>query len=174
MSPRLRDGSKMVLAALLAAVSLGMLGCSAAAPAVPAAERAGLQPQYGGTLYLAARNGVGLLDPFKENTPVWVMNIETDKLIVKAPQQIKDDIDKHLGREIVPFISFVVSCSSRRRVLDPKSSKKELQTIAKMVKQPLFGFCSFGEIGARPAETCHYNHLCTNIFNLYTELLTDL
>ena len=120
------------------------------------------------------KDDLSYIAPFKENTPVWVMNIERDKLIVKAPQQIKDDIDKHLGREIVPFVSFVVSCSSRRRVLDPRSSKKELQTIAKMSKLPLFGFCSFGEIGARPAETCHYNHLCTNIFNLYTELLTDL
>ena len=120
------------------------------------------------------KDDLSYIAPFKENTPVWVMNIEADKLIVKAPQQIQQDIDEHLGRKIRPFSTFVVSCASRRRVLDPKSSKRELETIAKMSKGPLWGFCSFGEIGARPAETCHYNHLCTNLFNFYSELLTNL
>ena len=92
----------------------------------------------------------------------------------KAPEQIKKDIKQHLGKALTPLHTFVVSCSSRRRILDSKSSKKELQTIAKMSKLPLVGFCSFGEIGSRPAETCHYNHLCTNLFNLYNEILPDL
>src|SRR3989338_7999784 len=119
-------------------------------------------------------NDLSYIAPFRENTPVWVMNIEANKLIVKAPEQIKKDIKQHLGKALTPLHTFVVSCSSRRRILDSKSSKKELQTIAKMSKLPLVGFCSFGEIGSRPAETCHYNHLCTNLFNLYNEILPDL
>lgn len=112
--------------------------------------------------------------PFKENTPVWVMSIEKNERLAKAPDQIMDDINSHLGKSLSPYLTFLVSCSSRRRVLDPKVYKEELGKVARIPQVPLFGFCSFGEIGARPAEMCHFNHLCTNMFNLYDELLTKL
>jgi|GEM_PF-1932073 len=117
---------------------------------------------------------LGYIAPFKENTPVWVMNIEKNENILKTPERIKSDIKKHLGKDMKPYFTFIASCSSRRRVIGQPKLKKELQKIAKVPEAPLFGFCSFGEIGARPAETCHFNHLCNNVFNFYKELLTDL
>src|SRR3989344_3239707 len=93
--------------------------------------------------------------PFKENTPVFVMNLENNKQLMQSNKELQGDIQKHLGQKITPLLSFVVSCSSRRRVLDQKSSRKEPKELNLLSQTPIVGFCSFGEIGSKPAESCH-------------------
>lgn len=117
--------------------------------------------------------GLAYIAPFKQNTPIFVMNLENNKQLLQANTELLSDVQKHLKQQKKnPALSFVVSCSSRRRVLDQKSSKKELEELNKLSGSTLFGFCSFGEIGSKPAEACHFHHLCTNVFNIYGELLS--
>jgi hypothetical protein len=116
--------------------------------------------------------GLAYIAPFKENTPVYVMDLENNKELLQANKELLSDVESHVRRKESPALSFVVSCSSRRRVLDPKSSKRELKELNKLSPNPIFGFASFGEIGSKPAEACHYHHLCTNVFNLYDRLLS--
>ncbi len=65
---------RLIFPALIAAATVAAAGCAAPQPPAPAPEQAGRDPQHGGTFYLAARNGVALLDPFKENTPGGAQN----------------------------------------------------------------------------------------------------
>jgi hypothetical protein len=116
--------------------------------------------------------GLAYIAPFKPNTPIFVMNLENNKELMKANKELLNDVKKHAKEKSNPLASFVVSCSSRRRVLDPKSSRKELQQLNKLSQSPIFGFASFGEIGSKPAEACHFHHLCTNVFNMYNKLLS--
>ena len=125
--------------------------------------RAGGVPFEGDLSYIA---------PFKENTPVFVMNLENNKQLLQSNKELLGDIQKHLVIQEKPGFSFVVSCSSRRRVLDKKSSLKELKELNSLSKTPIVGFCSFGEIGSKPAESCHYHHLCNNVFNIYDQLMS--
>jgi len=100
------------------------------------------------------------------------MNLEDNKQLLQANKEIVSDVKKHLNIKEEPAFRFLVSCSSRRRVLDKKSYNQELKQLNNISKSPLFGFCSFGEIGSKPAETCHFHHLCTNVFNIYNKLLS--
>jgi hypothetical protein len=120
------------------------------------------------------KDHLSYIAPFKENTPVWVMNIENNKKVIQAPERISKDIENHLKKKLTPQLSFLVSCSSRRRVLDPADYKKEIEKLGKMSPTPIFGFCSFGEIGSKPAQQAHFHHLCTNLFNFYNEMLSEL
>lgn len=116
--------------------------------------------------------GLAYIAPLKENTPIYIMNVEDNKALLQSNKEILSDMEQHLNEKMKPSMSFVVSCSSRRRILDPVSSKKELTELNKLSETPLFGFCSFGEIGSKPAETCHFHHLCTDVFNVYNKLLS--
>jgi hypothetical protein len=116
--------------------------------------------------------GLAYIAPFKENTPVYVMDLENNKSLLQANKELLSDVKNQVRSKESPGLSFVVSCSSRRRVLDPKSSKKELVELNKLSNSANFGFASFGEIGSKPAEACHYHHLCTNVFNIYDRLLS--
>lgn len=116
--------------------------------------------------------GLAYIAPLKENTPIYIMNVEDNKQLLQSNKEILADMEQHLNGKMKPALSFVVSCSSRRRVLDPVSSKKELTELNKLSETPIFGFCSFGEIGSKPAETCHFHHLCTDVFNVYNKLLS--
>ena len=111
--------------------------------------------------------------PLKVNTPIFLMNLEDNKRLLQANKEVLDDIHRHLQKSLRPEISFIVSCSSRRRVLDPKSSHKELGELNRLAATPSFGFCSFGEIGSKPAGASHYHHLCTNLFNFYDVLMSQ-
>ena len=102
--------------------------------------------------------GLAYIAPLKENTPIYIMNLENNKLLLQSNKELLADMEQHLNGKMTPAMSFVVSCSSRRRVLDPVSSKKELTELNKLSDTPIFGFCSFGEIGSKPAETCHFHH----------------
>ncbi len=113
--------------------------------------------------------------PFKANTPVFLMNVEGDEKLLAANKDIKESIEHHLKKKnLCPAFSFLASCSSRRRILSKEAYKKELAELAKTCDAPLFGFASFGEIGSRPAEACHFNHLCSNILNIYEILLPEI
>src|SRR3989344_3262806 len=111
--------------------------------------------------------------PLKVNTPIFLMNLEDNKRLLQANKEVLDDIHRHLQKSLRPEISFIVSCSSRRRVLDPKSSHKELGELNRLAATPSFGFCSFGEIGSKPAGASHYHPLCTNLFNFYDTLMSQ-
>ena len=100
------------------------------------------------------------------------MNVADNKLIKPTDKEINEDVIKHLEKKMKPAFSFLVSCSSRRRVLNPSSYAKEIKGVSKSSGGPLFGFCSFGEIGSKPAEACHFHHLCNNVFNVYNKLLS--
>jgi hypothetical protein len=116
--------------------------------------------------------GLAYIAPFTRNTPIFVMNLEDNKQLMQANKELSSDLSKHVKIKEEPAFRFLVSCSSRRRVLDKKSYSKELKQLSGLHKAPLFGFCSFGEIGSKPAETCHFHHLCTNVFNIYNRLLS--
>ncbi|MBW3004055.1 hypothetical protein KY337_05825, partial [Candidatus Woesearchaeota archaeon] len=62
--------------------------------------------------------------PFKENTPVFVMNTGDKKKVLKTVDILKTDIKKHLKSNLKPAFSFLVSCSSRRRVLKNEAVKE--------------------------------------------------
>ena len=111
--------------------------------------------------------------PLHENTPIFLMDLEDNKRLLQANKELLTDVQKHLQKSLRPEISFVVSCSSRRRVLDPKSSSKELVELNRLPANPTFGFCSFGEIGSKPAGASHFHHLCTNVFNFYDKLMSE-
>ena len=111
--------------------------------------------------------------PLKENTPIFLMDLEDNKKLLQANKELTSDINTHLQKSLKAEISFVVSCSSRRRVLDPKSSQQEVRELNKLSTTPTFGFCSFGEIGSKPAGASHYHHLCTNLFNFYDKLMSE-
>ncbi|MBI2133509.1 FIST C-terminal domain-containing protein [Candidatus Woesearchaeota archaeon] len=119
-----------------------------------------------------AKEGLSYIAPFKENTPINIMNLENNKQLLKANNELLSDLQNHLNKKMNPQVSFLISCSSRRRVLDKKHSLQEIKELNKLSKTPLFGFCSFGEIGSKPAEACHFHHLCTNVFNIYEKLLS--
>src|SRR3989344_2008943 len=111
--------------------------------------------------------------PLQVNTPIFLMNLEDNKRLLQANAELLNDMNVHLQKAMKPEISFVVSCSSRRRVLDPKSSSKELVELNKLPSTATFGFCSFGEIGSKPAGASHFHHLCTNVFNFYDKLMSE-
>jgi hypothetical protein len=116
--------------------------------------------------------GLAYIAPFRENTPVWMMNIDDKKNLKKTNEEITSDISNHIHKKIIPEFSFLVSCSSRRRIIDHKIYLKEINNFSKRCKIPLFGFCSFGEIGCKSAEACHFHHLSNDLFDLYGELLS--
>ena len=116
--------------------------------------------------------GLAYIAPLQENTPIYIMSLEDNKRLLQANREILADIEKQMNEKMQSAFSFIVSCSSRRRVLNSISSKKELVELNKISKAPLFGFCSFGEIGSKPARMCHFHHLCTNVFNIYDKLLS--
>tara|TARA_Y100000310_G_C20644660_1_gene795884 strand:+ start:322 stop:1629 length:1308 start_codon:yes stop_codon:yes gene_type:complete len=116
--------------------------------------------------------GLAYIAPFKENTPVYIMNVNDNKQLMKSNKELLSSLNSHMSIKEQPTLNFLVSCSSRRRILDKRSYKKELTQLSKQSKSPLFGFCSFGEIGSKPAETCHFQHLCTNVFTVYNKLLS--
>lgn len=120
-----------------------------------------------------AGNDLAYIAPLKENTPIFVMNVENDKELTKVNRQIHEEMQANVHKKIKPMFTFVVSCSSRRRVLSKENYTKELIETQKLTNAPLFGFCSFGEIGSKPAESTHFNHLCTNLFNVYDKLLSE-
>lgn len=119
-----------------------------------------------------AKDGLAFIAPLKEHTPIYIMNLENKKQLLQANKELFTDFEKHLAKKMNPELSFVVSCSSRRRVLDRESSIRELKEFNSKSKKPIFGFCSFGEIGSKPAEACHFHHLTTNVFNIYGKLLS--
>jgi len=119
------------------------------------------------------KNWLMYIAPFKENTPIFVMNTGDKKRVLKTVDILTDDVNKHLQKKLKPAFSFLVSCSSRRRVLK-NEAVNEIRKLNKLTSGTLFGFCSFGEIGAKPAETPRFHHLCQNIFNLYDKLLPEL
>ena len=125
------------------------------------------------------KDELSYIAPLKENTPIFLMNLENNKRLMQANNELLADIHKHLNKNklfsrwLRADMSFVVSCSSRRRVLDQKSSHRELAELSKLSRSPLFGFCSFGEIGGKPAGQSHFHHLCTNVFNFYDKLMSE-
>jgi len=116
--------------------------------------------------------GLAYIAPLENNTPIYVMNLNDNKQLMTSNKELFSDLSSHMSLKEKPVINFLVSCSSRRRVLDNKSYKKELAQLNKIATTPLFGFCSFGEIGSKPAKSCHFHHLCTNTFNIYNRLLS--
>jgi len=113
--------------------------------------------------------------PFKANTPVFLMNVEGDEKLLAGNKDIKESIEKHLQKKnLTPAFTFLASCSSRRRILSKAAYAKELTELGRSVQAPLFGFASFGEIGSKPAEACHFNHLCNDVLNLYDMLLPQI
>ena len=116
--------------------------------------------------------GLAYIAPFKNNTPIYIMNVNDNKQLMKSNKELLTTLNNHTKTKDTPLFNFLVSCSSRRRILDPKAYKKELTQLNRQSKTPLFGFCSFGEIGSKPAEACHFQHLCTNLFTIYNKLLS--
>ncbi|MBI1970191.1 FIST C-terminal domain-containing protein [Candidatus Woesearchaeota archaeon] len=138
----------------------------------------GFPDGYGNIVMRAGGNPfkeyLAYIAPFKENTPVVVMDLQDNKKLIRAPEIIEDDMERQLKKRLKPEVSFLVSCCSRRRILPPEYLQKEMKIIAKKSAKDLFGFCSFGEIGSKPAETCHFHHLCVNQMNLFENILSDL
>lgn len=126
--------------------------------------RAGQIPAKGGLYYIA---------PMKKDTPVVLMDLSQPKKLMCANKEIFTDMKDYLARNLASEMNFLVSCCSRRRILDSKSFGKELKELNKKAKAPLFGFSSFGEIGSKPAQACHFHHMCTNVFSLYDKFLSD-
>ena len=126
--------------------------------------RAGGVPFEGKLSYIA---------PFKEHTPVFVMDEVSKQKVMNACNTIKKDLDKHLKADYKPALSFVVSCASRRALLG-KDIAVELKKLKKTMGCPVFGFFSFGEIGSKPAQACRFHHLTTNVFNFYDKMLFSL
>ena len=69
--------------------------------------------------------------PFKPKTPIYLMNVADNKLIKPTDKEINEDVIKHLEKKMKPAFSFLVSCSSRRRVLNPSSYAKEIKGVSK-------------------------------------------
>ncbi|MBI4017084.1 MAG: hypothetical protein HY363_05325 [Candidatus Aenigmarchaeota archaeon] len=119
------------------------------------------------------KNYLSYIAPFKENSPVFVMDMVSKKHIMKACSVINDDLHRHLKVHMDPVFTFVTTCSSRRVLLKDELNK-EVGQLSRHLHCPVFGFSSFGEIGSKPATPTHFHHLTINVFTVYDKLLTDL
>lgn len=114
--------------------------------------------------------------PFKLGTPVVLMKC-TNPNILKASQELKNDIKLHLGgKNLKPIVVIGTMCASREVILKEETKKelKMLKDTLNLGEIPFVGFYSFGEIGSKIGQACKFNHMTANLFLLYDKLITDL
>ncbi len=106
-----------------------------------------------------------------ENVFVNILSFDKESAINAMSDAISQAKKDHEDKEAA--FALIFSCSGRRAILDEDADHVLEITKSKHVDMPLFGFYSFGEIGAKKDRQSQYNNQTVTTLLVYDKLLSQ-